>query len=258
MAPRTLAYVTPKVLLWARESAGYSVQDAAKSIRLSWSELEMVETGHDLLTLRQAEKLARLYGRRCDRCSVSHRSRSHRTPSFAGSQARRRHPGQLRCGCSRGAFVNVRRSRQRAWRRCPTACCAWTARRPSAARRRRGGADAAPGFGDRVVLGAHDVQRASHRRRRRRARIAAQHVRLVADEPAVVARRDVEQLAGRHDALGVRRCEARRCRRASPPSRARSARGRSATSSRFTRPATARARRSTPGRPPRRRARGRP
>ena len=63
MAPRTLAYVTPDVLLWARESAGYSVEDAANAINLSWSELEMVESGHDLLTLRQAEKLAKLYGR---------------------------------------------------------------------------------------------------------------------------------------------------------------------------------------------------
>jgi Zn-dependent peptidase ImmA (M78 family)/transcriptional regulator with XRE-family HTH domain len=63
VAPRTLAYVTPEVLQWARESAGYSVEDAAGSINLSWSELEMVENGHDLLTLRQAEKLAKLYGR---------------------------------------------------------------------------------------------------------------------------------------------------------------------------------------------------
>jgi hypothetical protein len=56
VAPRTLAYVTPEVLLWARESAGYSVEDAANAIDLSWSELETVEQGYDLLTLRQAEK----------------------------------------------------------------------------------------------------------------------------------------------------------------------------------------------------------
>ena len=63
MAPRTLAHVTREVLLWARESAGYSVEDAAAAINLSWSELEMVEGGHNLLTLRQAERLAKLYGR---------------------------------------------------------------------------------------------------------------------------------------------------------------------------------------------------
>jgi Zn-dependent peptidase ImmA (M78 family)/transcriptional regulator with XRE-family HTH domain len=63
VAPRTLAYVTPEVLLWARESAGFSVEQAASAINLSWSELEMVENGYDLLTLRQAEKLAKLYGR---------------------------------------------------------------------------------------------------------------------------------------------------------------------------------------------------
>jgi hypothetical protein len=45
VAPRTLAYVTPEVLLWARESAGYSVEDAANAIDLSWSELETVEQG---------------------------------------------------------------------------------------------------------------------------------------------------------------------------------------------------------------------
>lgn len=63
MAPRTLAHVTPEVLVWARESAGYSVEDAATAVSLSWSELEMVEGGHNLLTLRQAERLAKLYGR---------------------------------------------------------------------------------------------------------------------------------------------------------------------------------------------------
>ncbi len=63
MTPRTLAYVTPEVLCWARESAGYSLEDAASAIKLRWSALEMAENGHDLLTLRQAETLARLYGR---------------------------------------------------------------------------------------------------------------------------------------------------------------------------------------------------
>ncbi|HEX4345879.1 MAG TPA: ImmA/IrrE family metallo-endopeptidase [Solirubrobacteraceae bacterium] len=63
MASRTLAYVTPTVLLWARESAGYSVEDAAIAIDLTWSQLETVEQGYDLLTLRQAERLATLYGR---------------------------------------------------------------------------------------------------------------------------------------------------------------------------------------------------
>jgi Zn-dependent peptidase ImmA (M78 family) len=63
VAPLTLAYVTPEVLLWARESAGYSVEDAARKINLRWSQLEAAEQGEDLLTLRQAEKLAKVYGR---------------------------------------------------------------------------------------------------------------------------------------------------------------------------------------------------
>jgi Zn-dependent peptidase ImmA (M78 family)/transcriptional regulator with XRE-family HTH domain len=63
VASLTLAYLTPEVLLWARKSAGYAVEDAARAINVSWSQLEAAEHGDDLLTLRQAEKLARLYGR---------------------------------------------------------------------------------------------------------------------------------------------------------------------------------------------------
>lgn len=39
------------------------MEDAATAVSLSWSELEMVQGGHNLLTLRQAERLAKLYGR---------------------------------------------------------------------------------------------------------------------------------------------------------------------------------------------------
>jgi Zn-dependent peptidase ImmA (M78 family)/transcriptional regulator with XRE-family HTH domain len=59
----TYAYVTPEVLRWARESAGYSVVDAAHKIGVRWSQLEAAEQGIDYLTLRQAEKAADVYER---------------------------------------------------------------------------------------------------------------------------------------------------------------------------------------------------
>lgn len=63
MALSTFAYVTPEVLRWARESTGYSVQDAASKIGIRWWRLEAAEQGVDLLTLRQAEKAAAAYER---------------------------------------------------------------------------------------------------------------------------------------------------------------------------------------------------
>lgn len=63
MASTSYAHVTPAVLRWARESTGYSIEDAASKIGVSWSELEAAEEGYDLLTLRQAEKAAAAYER---------------------------------------------------------------------------------------------------------------------------------------------------------------------------------------------------
>jgi Zn-dependent peptidase ImmA (M78 family) len=60
---KTLAYVTPEVLRWARESTGYSIQDAAERIRVPWYTLAAAEEGADLLTLRQAERAADAYER---------------------------------------------------------------------------------------------------------------------------------------------------------------------------------------------------
>ncbi len=63
MPPSTLAYTEPEVLRWARESTGYSIQEAARKIGIRWSQLELAEQGSDYLTLRQAEKAAAAYGR---------------------------------------------------------------------------------------------------------------------------------------------------------------------------------------------------
>lgn len=59
--PRT-AYVTPEVLKWAREQAGYSYDEAAKSY-VNPQKLKRVEQGKEHLTFKQLVKLARRYRR---------------------------------------------------------------------------------------------------------------------------------------------------------------------------------------------------
>jgi transcriptional regulator with XRE-family HTH domain len=59
--PRALAYTEPDVLRWARESAGYTVEQAAEKIGIARWQLEMAEEGVDYLTLRQAERAADAY-----------------------------------------------------------------------------------------------------------------------------------------------------------------------------------------------------
>jgi Zn-dependent peptidase ImmA (M78 family) len=59
----TLAYVTPPVLRWARESIGYAVEDAAERIRVKPEKLQGAEKGDLYLTLRQAERAAEVYHR---------------------------------------------------------------------------------------------------------------------------------------------------------------------------------------------------
>src|ERR1035438_1836144 len=61
--PRALAYTEPEVLRWARESAGYTVEQAAEKIGIARWQLEMAEEGVDYLTLRQAERAADAYER---------------------------------------------------------------------------------------------------------------------------------------------------------------------------------------------------
>jgi len=57
------AVVTPSALSWARESVGYTIEDAARRIGVSAERLERAEQGDHLLTMRQAEAAARAYDR---------------------------------------------------------------------------------------------------------------------------------------------------------------------------------------------------
>lgn len=57
------AYITPKVLKWARESARISLEDAAKKVVVPVEKLQAWENGESLPTIRQAETLAHAYRR---------------------------------------------------------------------------------------------------------------------------------------------------------------------------------------------------
>jgi Zn-dependent peptidase ImmA (M78 family) len=59
----TRAHVTPEVLRWARQSLGVPLEDAAERIGVPPETLEGAESGDLLLTLRQAERAAKLYQR---------------------------------------------------------------------------------------------------------------------------------------------------------------------------------------------------
>ena len=63
MPSSTYAHVTPEVLRWARESVGYSAQEAASKLGIFTWQLEAAEDGIELLTLPQAEQAAELYDR---------------------------------------------------------------------------------------------------------------------------------------------------------------------------------------------------
>lgn len=58
---RTEAHLTPEVLLWARESIGYDLEEAARKIGTTAGKLHQAEVGEAYLTLRQAEKAADTY-----------------------------------------------------------------------------------------------------------------------------------------------------------------------------------------------------
>ena len=57
------AYITPKVLKWARESARMSEDDAAAKVSVSVAKIEEWEAGISQPTIRQAQMLAKAYKR---------------------------------------------------------------------------------------------------------------------------------------------------------------------------------------------------
>lgn len=61
--PRIKVKVNPKVLKWARESAGYSVEEIAKKLRMREEEYLQLETGKKSPTIRQLEYLSKYFMR---------------------------------------------------------------------------------------------------------------------------------------------------------------------------------------------------
>jgi Zn-dependent peptidase ImmA (M78 family) len=57
------AYVTPDALRWARDTIGLTLDDAAERAEVPVDALAAAEAGAEYLTLRQAERLARVYDR---------------------------------------------------------------------------------------------------------------------------------------------------------------------------------------------------
>ncbi len=62
MSQKSLAYINPELLRWAREQCGYSISEATKG-DLSPEKLEKAEKGEDKLTFKQFLKLAKRYKR---------------------------------------------------------------------------------------------------------------------------------------------------------------------------------------------------
>ena len=63
MAPRVEALVKPELLVWARESAGYALADAAHKAKVKPEKLESWESGATRPTIPQLRELARVYKR---------------------------------------------------------------------------------------------------------------------------------------------------------------------------------------------------
>ena len=57
------AYITPKVLQWARESARMSLEIAAAKVSIAPEKLNEWEDGSGQPTIKQAETLAKAYKR---------------------------------------------------------------------------------------------------------------------------------------------------------------------------------------------------
>ena len=61
--PRAKANITPEVIKWARESCGYSVEEAASKIERSADEIAAWEEGDLKPTIPQARKASEVYKR---------------------------------------------------------------------------------------------------------------------------------------------------------------------------------------------------
>lgn len=63
MSKSVPAKIQPPLLVWARETAGYSLEDAAQKLHIGAEKLRAAEAGEDTLTFNQLQLAARVYKR---------------------------------------------------------------------------------------------------------------------------------------------------------------------------------------------------
>lgn len=108
MASRLKAKVKPEVLIWARESAGFSQEKAEGKLKVSQDALAKWETGEDAPSIPQLRKLAELYKRPLAVLYLS-------SPPMKFQPMRdfRRLPGSSMQSISPAIVIEDRRARQR-------------------------------------------------------------------------------------------------------------------------------------------------
>jgi Zn-dependent peptidase ImmA (M78 family)/transcriptional regulator with XRE-family HTH domain len=106
--PRTKAKVTPALLTWAREDAGFTVDSAAKKLKVSAERLLSWENNTDQPSMSQARKLAELYRRPLALFYLEEPPKS-----FQAMHDYRRLPGQVAGVMSPAMKLELRRAQER-------------------------------------------------------------------------------------------------------------------------------------------------
>jgi Zn-dependent peptidase ImmA (M78 family)/transcriptional regulator with XRE-family HTH domain len=106
--PRTKAIVTPALLTWAREDAGFTVDAAAKKLKITSERLLSWENNTDKPSIPQARKLADLYRRPLALFYLEEPPKS-----FQAMHDYRRLPGQVAGVMSPAMRMELRRAQER-------------------------------------------------------------------------------------------------------------------------------------------------
>lgn len=57
------AYINPKILKWARETSGFSVERISEKMKINLNKFKKIEDGHEKLSVSQLRKIAKIYKR---------------------------------------------------------------------------------------------------------------------------------------------------------------------------------------------------
>src|SRR5258706_10936110 len=108
MSRSVTARVKPDLLVWARESAGYSLSEAAKRLGIEMNRLYEWERGDDAPTISQLQALADAYKRPLAVFYLQERPRS-----FLAIRDFRRLPGENSAAPSPSLALEIRQAQQR-------------------------------------------------------------------------------------------------------------------------------------------------